>query len=288
MAKRKQEKIDLGERGFYSPSNKLNELTGKEWIKFTKSWFVHNPPPRRKDDEWLHPAKFPESLAREFIEFFTKPGEWVLDPMLGTGSALIACRQCGRNGVGIELDPRYAKIAEQRLTRLDFPGDTRQTVAKGNAHDASQLLAEVGIQEVDYCITSPPYWNQLKRHSIRQKERTKKGLDTDYGTDAGNIGNIDDYEEFLEVQAQIFDAIYDVVKPKGYLTIITNNVFDKGRIYPLAFDTVSKLSRRGEKSWVPKDERLWLQNDKRLIALGVNSAYVGNRHHQYCLVFRKE
>ena len=39
-----------------SPYNRLNELTAKEWLPFTKTWFVHNPPPRKKD-EMLHPAK---------------------------------------------------------------------------------------------------------------------------------------------------------------------------------------------------------------------------------------
>ena len=67
--------IDLGERGRLSLKNKLNDLTGKEWIKFTKSWFVHNPK-RRSREEVIHPAKFPESLVREFIEFFTKKDDW--------------------------------------------------------------------------------------------------------------------------------------------------------------------------------------------------------------------
>ena len=50
-------------------NNKLNDLTGTQWIKFTKSWFIQNPPPR-KETEILHPAKFPEALAKEFISFF--------------------------------------------------------------------------------------------------------------------------------------------------------------------------------------------------------------------------
>jgi hypothetical protein len=58
MANKKKEYIDLGERGKYNPNNKLNDLTGKEWIKFSKSWFIHTPP-RRKDNEILHPAKYP-------------------------------------------------------------------------------------------------------------------------------------------------------------------------------------------------------------------------------------
>ena len=85
--------------------NKLNDLDPKTWLKFQKSWFVHNPPPRQKG-VLLHPAKFPETLAQEFVEFFTKKGGTVLDPMVGTGSTLVACLRARRRGVGIELNPK--------------------------------------------------------------------------------------------------------------------------------------------------------------------------------------
>src|SRR5574339_1304608 len=93
-------------------SNKLNDLDPKRWLKFQKSWFVHNPPPRKKG-VLVHPAKFPETLAQEFIEFFTKEGEIVLDPMAGTGSTLVAALRAGRHSYGIELNPKYAEIAKQ-------------------------------------------------------------------------------------------------------------------------------------------------------------------------------
>ena len=95
--------------------NKLNNLSNKEWLKFQKSWFIHNPPPRKKG-VLVHPAKFPETMAQEFIEFFTKPGETVLDPMAGTGSTLIAALRSGRNSYGIELNPKYAEIAEKIIS----------------------------------------------------------------------------------------------------------------------------------------------------------------------------
>ncbi len=93
-------------------NNRLNDLDPKSWLKFQKSWFVHNPPRRRKD-VLRHPAKFPETLAQEFIEFFTKRGQVVLDPMAGTGSTLVAALRAGRHSYGIELNPEYAAIARQ-------------------------------------------------------------------------------------------------------------------------------------------------------------------------------
>ncbi len=263
--------------------NKLNDLEGKEWLKFTKTWFVHNPPPRSRDKK-LHPASFPETLIEEFILFFTKRGEWVIDPFLGTGSTLIAARKAGRNAVGIEIYAEYAAIARERLSQVAFFDQTRQLVIEGDAKNAPALLRNEGIEEVDFVITSPPYWNQLKRAYIRQKERTAEGLNTDYGRDPFDIGNIDDYGEFLNAVGEIFGKIKEIIRMKAYVVVITNNVFYEGRLYPLAFDTFRIL----EKYFVPKDEKIWCQDDKKLEPLGIYNAWVGNRCHQYCLVFRKE
>ena len=279
--------IDLGERGKYNIKNKLNNLTGKEWIKFSKSWFIHRPI-RRKNNEILHPAKFPESLVKEFIRFFTKENQWVLDPFLGTGSTLIAAGELKRNAVGIELAQKYFKIAEERIRAKNFLKNIIPLL--GSSLKTDKLLNNIDLNNIkfDYVITSPPYWNQLERSSIRQKSRKEKGLDTQYSFDKEDLGNIKSYEEFIENQAKIFDKVYDLVNNKGYLTIITNNIYYKSKLYPLAFDTAVSLTKRGSKSWVLKDEKIWLQDDKPLIALGINNAWVGNRHHQYCLIFRKE
>jgi len=265
------------------PVNRLNDLSGKEWIKFTKSWFRHSPPPRDRT-KLIHPAGFPETLVREFVEFFTKPNMWVLDPFLGTGSTLLAARASGRNAVGVEINPRYASMARSRLEAAPTSDETQQMVLQGNSRSLQKILVENKVQEVDFCITSPPYWNQLKRASLRQRERRQRGFDTNYSDDPEDIGNISNYEEFLDAQKEIFDEVYGIMKVGGYLVVVTNNVFSEGRLYPLAFETLTTLA----KTWIPKDERVWLHDDKRLLPLGIYNAWVGNRSHQYCLVFRKE
>ena len=282
--------------GKISPQNKLNDLSGREWIKFTKTWFIHNPPPR-KNEEILHPAKFPETLIEEFIAFFTKKNELVVDPFLGTGSTMIAAYNKKRSCVGIELMPKYANIAQKRInallqsekSKLDtfLPNHAQKNFYQIFIEDSRnivELWEKNKLKLADFCITSPPYWNQLKQNTMRQKERKNSGLDTVYGEDERDIGNIDDYYLFIEEQKSIFDRVYEILKVNGYLVIITNNIFFKGRLYPLAFDTLISLSNK----WVPKDEKIWCQNDKALLALGINNAWVGNRHHQYCLIFRKE
>jgi len=55
-------------------------------------------------------------MIEDFILFFTKKGEKVLDMFVGTGSTLVACDSTGRNGVGIELNDKYADTAQKRVS----------------------------------------------------------------------------------------------------------------------------------------------------------------------------
>jgi DNA modification methylase len=266
--------------------NKLNELTGREWLKFQKSWFVHNPPPRKKN-VLQHPAKFPETLIQEFIEFFTKSGMNVLDPMVGTGSTLIACIRSHRNGYGIELNPKYAEVARNgvnlELGQLNlFKEHPKIRVISGDAND----MGDFDLPGIDYCITSPPYWDMLRmKGADTQKERREsEGLDLYYSDDAKDLGNIEDYDRFLESLVNVYKKVYKVMRNQAYMTIIVKNVKKKGKMYPLAWD----LGKEVGEFFVLKDEKIWCQDNQRLAPFGLGSAWVSNTFHHYCLNFRKE
>ena len=181
-------------------SNRLNDLNSKSWLKFQKSWFVHNPPARRKD-VLTHPAKFPETLAQEFIEFFTKRGDAVLDPMAGTGSTLIAALRTGRHSYGLELNPKYVEMAQRIIAderkALGRTGRGPHVVDRAwrrRAHRRPRTC-----QKFKYVLTSPPYWDMLhaKGAQTQSRRRTARDLDVFYSEDARDVGNIRDYEGFL-------------------------------------------------------------------------------------------
>ncbi len=266
--------------------NKLNDLDSKTWLKFQKSWFIHNPPPRRKG-VLVHPAKFPETMAQEFIEFFTRRGGIVLDPMAGTGSTLIAALRAGRNSCGIELNPKYAGIARQLVVeeRAALGQSVESLTSNVITADAAVALS-LGLPSFDYVLTSPPYWDMLHARGAetQKKRRGSAELDVFYSDDPNDLGNLHDYETFLARLVAIYAGLKPLLRPKAYLTIIVKNVKKGGKIYPLAWD----LGRELGKVYALKDEKLWLQDNQRLAPYGLGSAWVSNTFHHYCLQFRNE
>ncbi|MBV6396629.1 MAG: hypothetical protein HFACDABA_02229 [Anaerolineales bacterium] len=268
------------------PKNKLNDLDPKAWLKFQKSWFIHNPPPRKKGT-LVHPAKFPETMAQEFIEFFTKQGQFVLDPMCGTGSTLVAALRAGRNSYGIELNRKYAEIAktiiaEERATLGEAIVNLKSEIVNA---DASRAL-DLRLPTFDYVLTSPPYWDMLRARGAKtqQKRRESSDLDVFYSDDPNDLGNVDDYESFLAKLIAIYAGLKPLLREKAYLTIIVKNVKKGGKIYPLAWD----IGRELGKTYTLKDEKVWMQDNQSIAPFGLGSAWVSNTFHHYCLQFRND
>src|SRR4051812_2379651 len=62
-----------------------------------------------------HSATFPSALPAWFIKLFTQRGDLVLDPFMGSGTTALACRELGRDYLGIELSAEYVQLAQERL-----------------------------------------------------------------------------------------------------------------------------------------------------------------------------
>jgi DNA modification methylase len=270
------------EDGAYDLKNKLNDLTGKEWTKFTCSWFIFNALPADLKEERAvtcetqsHPATYSPTMVSEFIKFFTKEGDTVLDPFAGIGSTLVACRRTGRIGYGIELNPKYFRIIQQRVPEF------RQNIF----NDDCRNLKKLSLPPIHYSISSPPYWDMLNRSTDGfQSEREQKGLDVHYSEEQNDLGNIKDYEVFLREVCSVYQDLYDILADGAYLTIIVKNVKKGGRLYPLAWDMARILGQ----TYVLKDEKLWIQDKIGLSPYGYPHSWASNILHHYCLILRKE
>lgn len=78
--------------------------------------------PNNVIDAWgakgIHPATFPESLVKFFVDAFSRPGEYWADPFAGSGTVMVTCEKEGRLSVGVERDPRYVALMLENLSEL--------------------------------------------------------------------------------------------------------------------------------------------------------------------------
>lgn len=269
------------------PRNTLNDLSSKEWVAETVSVWTQKGLGANHEDakiERQHPAPFSFTDVSRLIRFFTKSGQTVLDPFVGVGSTLKACAIENRQGIGFELNPRYVELTKQRLekeVRTLFSTTNSQDIQKG---DARLLVKNLEENTVDFVVTSPPYWNILHKQDHKAKqERIANNLDTQYSDDELDLGNIQEYDKFLEELSAILGDCSRPLKPKKYMAIIVSDFRDKSKYVMFHADLARSLQTYGLEL---KGISILYQRHKRIFPYGYPFAYVPNIHHQYILILQ--
>lgn len=280
--------------GTVDPKNKLNDLTGKEWVPETKSYFYQkglgaNSP--EAQIEKLHPAPYSFQDIARLITFFTKKGMKVLDPFGGVGSTAKACEITGRNCTSIELSNKWHQLSIERLeTEVGEGTSSKHRFING---DSCIELKKIETNSYDFVVTSPPYWGILAKQDQKvKKNRVANNLDTKYSEDDRDLGNVKDYQQFLNILVKnIFMECARIVASEKYMAIVVSDFRDKSNFISFHSDLIQRMNNAEiENGGVLKLQgvKILIQNHKGLLPYGYPFSYVENIHHQYILIFRKE
>lgn len=275
------------EQNDVSARNMLNELTGAEWLYFTKSLLSTNYTSEyghhlRKE----HGANKPPQLMRQLIEFFTKPGARVLDPFAGVGGTLIGASICKepRIATGIEINPRWVSIYQQVVAESSGALQPQQ-VLQGDCLD---LLAGFEPTSFDFIATDPPYNIHLEQTmSNGRYAEAHANRRTDYdmrSDDPSDLANLSSYNAYLDAMEEIFAQCYRVLKPQKYMVVIVRNAYQHGEYIFTHVDLARRARLHG---FIPKGEIIWYQVGTRLRPYGYPFAYIPNIAHQYIVVLHK-
>jgi DNA modification methylase len=293
------------------PGNSLNELTGEEWLYFTKSvWTTAYPRELGHDRRRAHGANKPPRLMARLIEYFTRSGELVLDPFAGVGGTLLgaAIARGPRRAIGIELDRRWVSIYDEVVRDavaerdglgpelVDLgptdPGGARSFDPRGcerRLGDSRRLLPGIPDASVDFVATDPPYNVQLPLTMAGGRlAETHANRRTDYAMvsdDPADLANAATYDAFLASMAEVFVELARVLRPDRYATVIVRDAYQDGRY---VFTSADLAARAADTGLVPKGDLIWYQAGSRLRPYGYPNAFVPNIVHQHVLVFRKE
>ena len=273
----------------YDMGNTLNDLPSKEWLPETVTVFAQKGLGAGSSEaqiEKQHPAPYSYQDVARHIRFFTKEGDFVLDPFVGVGSTLKAACVEGRRGLGIELNPKYAELSQLRI-ETELPllmeyKDKQETICG----DSSTVLRTLPDNTFDFVMTSPPYWNILDTVDNKAKQREEAELDTKYSESENDLANIPDYKTFLIKLTDVFIECARVLKNGKYIAIVVSDFRKSEKYYMFHSDLAAMLEERS--SFVLKGIKILYQRHKSIYPYGYPFSFVPNVHHQYVLILRNE
>lgn len=245
------------------PDGRLNCLTRQDTYALGST--VINVSHRVRWQE-KHGGRFIPHVPEKFIRLFTHVGETVLDPFCGSGTTNVVAKGLGRNSVGIDVNPRSAQMAMDRLGALADNG-TRHEVMCGSCTD---VLPAIPTDAIDLVVTSPPYFDVV-----------------DYKDDgAAQWGNITDYPQFLARMGEALRALHRVVKPGGFLVLVTQDVFKSRVKCPIHADYILIGREIGLEVASTQVYILNYSNGGRLV-FGYPKSYYPKNDHEFIVVLRK-
>lgn len=268
------------------PRNRLNDLTGAEWLWFTKSVMRTSYPSilghelRKRQG-----GNKPPQLMQELIEFFSKRGELVLDPFGGAGGTALGAYLAGRRSVSVELNPAsialyHAVCAQEGLTPHPFiEGDCREVLRTFPDHSA------------DFIATDPPYSPELEQTMSGDEASTLYGHSNrrssyvPYSDDPRDLSKCGSFDVFFEALDEAGAQMLRVLRPRRYLALILRNAYQDGEYIHTSAIVAERYRALG---WRFKGEKIWYSTGTRIRPYGYPSAYVPNIIHQNILIFRKE
>jgi adenine-specific DNA methylase len=260
--------------------NKTNNLTGKEWLQ--NSFSIWRDLGKTDEEKKLnHPAIYTVKLVSKLIDTFCKPnGGKILDPFAGSGTTMIAGLRKEKDVVGFDLSSDYKKLFIKRATNsynIPLYGLEDKYVI-GDSRFLSNNLEE---NSIDLCITSPPYWDILNRQRTAD---LKKNIN--YSDSKEDLGNIQDYNEFVDSLKSVCSEVYKVMKPKGYYIINVMDLRKKDKFFPLHIDCARIAQEVG---FSFEDIIIWDRQHEynNMRPLGYPFKFIVNKVHEYLLIFRK-
>jgi modification methylase len=192
------------------------------------------------------------ALARRLIEAYTRPGDWILDPMAGIGTTGVEALSLGRHYVGIELEERFVAWQRENLELARRQGATgRFAVSQGDARSLSRSRPGHDIARrkplgVDAILTSPPYGDRLRPKTSRvsrvlsrlmQSGKFRRDiLPGSYSDNPDNLGNLSD-GDYLREMTRVYAGCYQVLRPGGILAVVIRPGRDRQRLRPLHHET---------------------------------------------------
>lgn len=211
-------------------------------------------------------------IPRNLLMRYTKPGEVVLDQMVGSGTTLIECKLLGRNGIGVDISEDAIMLTRERL-RFDVPDSggsirTQQRTFVGDARHLDRIADET----IDLIATHPPYVN------IIPYSREPSPHD---------LSRVHDVQEFAAAMGHVASEALRVLKPGRLAAVLIGDTRRKQMYVPVAYRTMQAFLDAGFELKEAIIKRQWnCQATPFWRAKSVNF----NFHlimHEHLFVFRK-
>lgn len=210
--------------------NDLDLSHWKELDVWTDSlWIIPERDKTGKHNGFYH-GNFVPQIPRQLILRYTKKGETVIDPFIGSGTTAIEAEGLGRNCIGIDIQQKLVEYCAKKVDRqkgvFEFiTGDSSQIETFDKV---SAILSQNKRKTIQLAILHPPYADIIKFSD--QKE---------------DLSNCSSLETFLDKFSKVVENTVHILDNNRHLAIVIGDKYTDGQWIPLSFYCMNEVLKRG-------------------------------------------
>ena len=212
---------------------KYNDLDPKKWKEYTdintdSLWIID-----KRDNSGIHSASyhgnFIPQIPNQLFTRYTKKGDWILDPFMGSGTSLIEAQRMRRNSIGIELQTELVEHVRNKI-QPDNKNDYNPNVFIGDSRtiDIDEILNTLFIDKLQFVIFHPPYWDIIK-----------------FSDDKSDLSNSESLDLFLEAFGEVIDNSTKHLEKNRYCACVIGDKYANGQVVPLSFYCMNIFIEKG-------------------------------------------
>ncbi len=262
-------------------NNDLNLQNWKELDINTDSLWIINQRDKTGKHKNVYHGNFIPQIPNQLIQRFTKEGETILEPFMGSGTTLFECEKLNRKYIGFDINPSMLEYVNSNMTDESYKSN--YYVNYCNSLDSKQVDENIekanqqfNTKKVQFVLMHPPYMDIVKF--------------TDNENDLSQIDNINDFVKQFKI---ICENSLKHLEKNRYFAIVIGDVYKNSEVLPLGFYCMDMIKRNFKvklKGTIVKN----IEGNRGKLGSGgiwryraLNSDYYIFKH-EYIFVFKKE
>lgn len=214
---------------------KYNDIDMNNWKQYDDIytdtlWLIE-----KRDNSGAHTpmyhGNFVPQIPNQLLKRYTKKGDWILDPFLGSGTSVIEAQRLERNSVGIELQAEVATDAYHRI-KSEKTSTCKERVYIGDSKtiDIKRIMNQNEINCFQFILFHPPYWDIIR-----------------FSDNPDDISNSKTLDSFLKNFGMVIDNTMSYLEKNRYCAVVIGDKYANQELVPLGFYTMNLFMQRGLK-----------------------------------------
>ena len=213
--------------------SKFNDIDLNKWKEseiWTDSLWLISERDNNVKHEGSYHGNFVPQIPRQLISRYTRKGDVVFDPFVGSGTTAYEAESLGRHFIGVDIQPELIKRLRKNVDNNAYFSEllVGDSASESIFSEVSDYLKSKRKEKVQLAILHPPYADIIK-----------------FSEDKNDLSNTKSLRDFLDKFSKVVANTIEVLEEDRYLALVIGDKYAQSKWIPLGFYCMNEVQKQG-------------------------------------------